>query len=71
MATSTIGRLDEDFMKWVDERIAKNERVYNIQPKCPECGTQQVQILDVDTQEWWCRHCQHRFTTEVELYDQG
>lgn len=58
---------DKEFHKWLDERVIKNEAVYKIQPSCPFCDTKQVQILDVDTQEWKCRHCNRKFFTEVDV----
>lgn len=41
------------------ERICKNS------PLCPECATEQVQIIDAQTQEWKCRHCRHIFFTAL------
>jgi ribosomal protein L37AE/L43A len=52
---------------WVDVYVEKNERVYHIQPSCPECDAKQVQILDVDAQEWRCRNCHHWFITQVDV----
>lgn len=57
--------MKDGLMGWVVERADKNSKVYAIQPTCSECGTRQVQIMDVDRQEWRCRKCGLEFTTEV------
>ena len=56
-----------DLLEWVTQRAEKNEAVYRIQPTCSECGTKQVQIMNVDKQEWRCRKCGLEFTTEVDV----
>lgn len=37
------------------------------QPKCPRCGTDQVQIMGRDVPaSWRCRRCKLRFTSEPD-----
>jgi ribosomal protein L37AE/L43A len=62
-----IDSSNDDIVQWAIARADKNERVYRIQPRCPECDTKQVQIMDVDEQEWRCRKCGHTFYTEVDV----
>ncbi len=36
-------------------------------PECPECGTNQVQIISVSHQEWKCRECKTEFVTDFDI----
>jgi len=56
-----------DFLR--DSYILAGEResLCKKQPACPECKTHQVQIIDVGSQEWKCRHCKYIFFTNYEI----
>lgn len=43
------------------DKLCKNN------PTCPDCGTNQVQIIDVGLQQWICRRCKNAFSTDFEI----
>jgi len=45
--------------------VDRREHLCRSSPNCPECGTEQVQImLGTNPAEWRCRHCKHNFVYE-------
>ncbi|MGL5014500.1 MAG: hypothetical protein ACRC6V_09460 [Bacteroidales bacterium] len=47
----------------IPESVERRERIGKMQPHCPECDTQQVQIFNwyTDNVQMKCRHCKHKF----------
>ena len=43
--------------------VARREQASKNVPNCPECGTEQVQLVHWQTSNlrYKCRHCKHRF----------
>ena len=49
----------------IREIIAREEAICAHQPKCPACGSSQVQIKFKQVPaRWRCRMCKHWFTSE-------
>ncbi|URY16070.1 thioredoxin [Shigella phage ESh36] len=46
--------------------VERRERASKNVPNCPECGTEQVQLVHWQTSNlrYKCRHCKHRFDRE-------
>lgn len=46
--------------------VERRERASKNVPNCPECGTEQVQLVYWQTSNlrYKCRHCKHRFDRE-------
>jgi len=46
--------------------VKRRERASKNVPNCPECGTEQVQLVHWQTSNlrYKCRHCKHRFDRE-------
>lgn len=46
--------------------VERRERASKNVPNCPECGTEQVQLIHWQTSilRYKCRHCKHRFDRE-------
>lgn len=46
--------------------VERRERASKNVPNCPECGTEQVQLVHWQTNNlrYKCRHCKHRFDRE-------
>lgn len=57
----------EEIMKVAAEAADKRLKLCAKQPECIQCGTRQVQILNVNDQEWKCRKCSMIFFTNYEL----
>lgn len=58
----------ESLIKWVNGVNAEANRLNTIReqlirmpPKCPACGTEQVQLIEYHHNPviWKCRHCKH------------
>lgn len=46
--------------------VARREQASKKVPNCPECGTEQVQLVHWQTSNlrYKCRHCKHKFERE-------
>lgn len=46
--------------------VRRRERASKSVPTCPECGTEQVQLVHWQTSNlrYKCRHCKHKFERE-------
>ena len=56
------------YTTWLAER---REALCKEPPLCPDCRTDQVQLIEwieEETAEWKCRHCRTRFKFERVLY---
>ena len=56
-----------DWMREAEWLAIDREKLCKNNPACPECGTQQVQIISVGSQEWKCRHCKFTFFTDYKI----
>lgn len=65
---------DKGLIKWADDyspvnwdvvmaMVARREQASKNVPNCPECGTEQVQLVHWQTSNlrYKCRHCKHKF----------
>ncbi|WP_415913237.1 hypothetical protein [Neptuniibacter sp. QD37_11] len=60
---------------WIDQVIdaakASNQKRVTLcknPPRCPECDTPQVQLVEwINPVEWKCRHCKHKWSSPEEL----
>ncbi len=49
----------------IERDFCRQQKVRAMEPYCPSCGTQQVQIMRWDEPaEWRCRSCSHYFIFE-------
>ncbi len=56
--------LDDPFFQAI---AARQDVLRAGHPNCPECGTDQVQLIKRSPPAGWkCRHCDHKFTHEPE-----
>ena len=56
-----------DFLRNAENLARERESLCKKQPNCPECNTQQIQIIDVGNQQWKCRECKHVFCTNFNI----
>lgn len=56
-----------DFIRRAERVAEDRDKLCKNNPACPECGTRQVQIIEVSIQEWKCRHCKHVFNTAYKI----
>lgn len=55
----------EDWGQWVKRCIARLDHLIANAPRCAECGTRQVQIMNRNAPaQWKCRECRHSFEYE-------
>ena len=53
-----------DVMDAAMETAKRREAVCKNAPCCPQCGTNQVQLIDMEPVEWRCRGCRFQFRGE-------
>lgn len=70
--------VNKGLIKWTDDysqvpdwdmvmaMVRRRERASKSVPNCPECGTEQVQLVHWQTSNlrYKCRHCKHKFERE-------
>jgi len=57
-----------DFVIEANRLARRRVALCSKQPKCKKCHTYQVQIIDVEKQEWKCRDCKTTFFTKYKIY---
>ena len=63
---------DVDFLSWLEDREKRQDHILKHVPKCPSCGSEQVQIMRfVAPAQWRCRICKVAFEFEPEQEDQS
>lgn len=55
-------------MSWLAAIVARQDEIFSLQPSCPRCSTQQVQIINMHIRpaEWKCRMCKTKFTADAD-----
>ena len=60
--------IDQTIPDWnaIIKIVERREKASKNVPNCPECGTEQVQLVHWQTSNlrYKCRHCKHRFNRE-------
>ena len=57
---------DDKFWEGMVEILDRRDLLFSHSPKCPKCGTKQVQCTEYlnTPAQWKCRECKHRFEYE-------
>lgn len=59
--------MEDDFAKYVEYVLARQDLLWRNVPRCPSCGTEQVQLIKTEPPAVWkCRKCKNRWGFEPD-----